>query len=115
MLRRQRPSAEVRLLPAFDQYVLAAARDIEHLVPAAHRKGVFRTINGWIAATVVLDSRVVGAWSLEKGEVRTDLWQRVPKAALSQEIERVERLAAATVRRRGGRLRARTWGPRAVR
>jgi hypothetical protein len=88
-LRRQRPNRDVRLLPAFDQYVLAAARDIEHLVPADHRPDVFRKINGWIAPTVVLGGRVVGTWSSEKGAIVPNLWERVPKARLKEELERV--------------------------
>jgi hypothetical protein len=88
-LRRQRPNRDVRLLPAFDQYVLAAARDIEHLVPADHRPDVFRKINGWIAPTVVFGGRVVGTWASEKGAIVPDLWERVPKAALRDEIERI--------------------------
>ena len=92
-LRRQRPSAEVRLLPAFDQYVLAPARDTPLLVPAARRDDVFRTVNGWIAPTVVLGGRVVGTWSLDEKEVRPELWEEVPERALAEEIARVERLA----------------------
>jgi winged helix DNA-binding protein len=95
-LRRQPENRDVRLLPAFDQYVLAAARDIEHLVPAAHRGDVFRRINGWIAPTVVAGGRVVGTWSLEKDGVALDLWSKVPKGPLNREIERVERLSTST-------------------
>jgi hypothetical protein len=39
-------SPDAVALPAFDQYVLAAARDVEHLVTADHRPDVFRKING---------------------------------------------------------------------
>jgi hypothetical protein len=95
-LRRQRPNTDLRLLPAFDQYVLAAARDIEHLVPEKHRPDVFRKINGWIAPTVVLGGRVVGTWSYEKVGVTTDLWEKVPAKRLEDELDRVRRVPVAS-------------------
>jgi DNA glycosylase AlkZ-like len=95
VLRRQRPNSELRLLPAFDQYVLAASREIEHLVPEEHRPDVFRKINGWIAPTIVLGGRVVGTWSYEKDEVGTDLWEKVPRTRLQEELERVRRVPVA--------------------
>jgi predicted nucleic acid-binding protein len=79
-LRRQRVNGDVRLLPAFDQYVLAAARDIEHLVPAGHRDEVFRKINGWIAATVVVGGRVVGTWDKHGKDIALNLWGGCPSA-----------------------------------
>lgn len=91
-LRRQKPNAEARLLPAFDQYVLAAARDIEALVPPAHRTDVFRTA-GWIAPTVVLGSRIVGTWAAEGGTVELQLWERIAARELADEIRRVERVS----------------------
>jgi hypothetical protein len=91
-LRRQRVNGDVRLLPIFDQYVLAAARDIEHLVPAGHRDEVFRKINGWIAATVVVGGRVVGTWDKDGSDVALNLWGKAPKRALDREVERVTAL-----------------------
>jgi len=95
-LRRQQANGDVRLLPAFDQYVLAAARDIEHLVPAGHRDEVFRTINGWIAATVVVGGRVVGTWDKDGSDVALNLLDKVPKRALDREVERVTTLIRTT-------------------
>ena len=91
-LRRQQANGDVRLLPAFDQYVLAAARDIEHLVPADHRDEVFRKINGWIAATVVVGGRVVGTWEKNGTDVALNVWEEAPKRALDAEVERVTAL-----------------------
>ena len=96
-LRRQRPNADVRLLPAFDQYVLAASRDIEHLVPAGHRDQVFRKINGWIAAIVVVGGRVVGTWENLRGDVELHLWDKPPPRALNEEVERVTSLLRTTL------------------
>jgi winged helix DNA-binding protein len=95
-LHRQQANDDVRLLPAFDQYVLAAARDIEHLVPAGHRDEVFRKINGWIAATVVVGGRVVGTWEKDGSDVALNMWQKAPKRALDAEVERVTSLIRST-------------------
>jgi hypothetical protein len=94
-LERQEPNAEVRLLPAFDQYVLATARDIDALVHPGHRHEVFRTINGWIAPTVVHGGRVVGTWSQDQGEPVFDVWSRLTRAALAAEAARLARMPAA--------------------
>lgn len=51
--------------------------------------------------------RVVGTWSLERGEVSVELRERVPKAALAEEIERVER--APTSLRMSERVGPRPW------
>ncbi len=51
----------VRLLPAFDPYLLAhAAKD--HLVRRTHYKRVYRN-QGWISPVVLIDGRVTGIWS----------------------------------------------------
>jgi hypothetical protein len=108
-LARQKPSAEVRLLPGFDQFVLAAARDIEALVPAEHRTEVFRTA-GWVTPTVVLGGRVVGTWSLEDGQPGFDLWGRVPSPSLGAERERVSRVPIRETPDEGRQSEARDGG-----
>jgi hypothetical protein len=89
-LGRQEPNTEVRLLPAFDQYVLAAARDVEALLPAGRRADVFRTA-GWVSPTVVVGGRVVGTWEARNREVELDRWERVPRVGLDGEISRIRR------------------------
>jgi hypothetical protein len=59
-----RPSGVVRLLPAFDHYVVAAPRDAEAVLPEQHRAAVYRP-QGWLSPTVVLDGRIVGTWEHE--------------------------------------------------
>jgi uncharacterized protein YcaQ len=62
------PSGTVRLLPAFDHYVVAAPRDAEAVLPAEHRGRVYRP-QGWLSPVVVVDGRIVGTWTHEaKGE-----------------------------------------------
>jgi hypothetical protein len=90
-LRRSKPTAEVRLLPGFDQYVLAVARDVEALVPADRRKEVFQTA-GWVSPVIVRGGSVVGTWSVDAGKVALDTWARLPRTEVAAEVERVERL-----------------------
>jgi hypothetical protein len=58
----------VRLLPGFDQYVLAATRHAEKLMPAedpALRPLVYRN-QGWISAVLLVDGIMAGVWRFER-------------------------------------------------
>lgn len=44
---------------------------------------------------MVFGGRVVGTWSREKGNIVPDLWEKVPKARLEEELERVRRVPPA--------------------
>jgi hypothetical protein len=59
------PAGAVRLLPAFDHYVVAAPRDADTVVPAALRARVYRP-QGWLSPVLCVDGRVVGVWSHER-------------------------------------------------
>ncbi|MCP2163436.1 Winged helix DNA-binding domain-containing protein [Goodfellowiella coeruleoviolacea] len=86
-LRETRPSGAVRLLPAFDQYVLAANRS---LIPAEHRGKVSRTA-GWISPVVLLGGRVAGVWTVTgTGEISVDPFEPIPPRALAAEVARVQ-------------------------
>ena len=71
----------VRLLPAFDQWVLAAGTRDPHVVPPAHRADVSRAA-GWIAPVVLLDGVVAGTWAPAPedgpGELRVAPFPGVP-------------------------------------
>jgi hypothetical protein len=56
------PSGAVRLLPGFDHYVVAAPRDAEAVLPAAHRVRVYRP-QGWLSPVLLVDGRMAGVWS----------------------------------------------------
>jgi hypothetical protein len=58
------PAGVVRLLPAFDHYVVAAPRGADAVLPAAHRAAVYRP-QGWLSPVVLLDGRMLGVWSHE--------------------------------------------------
>jgi hypothetical protein len=50
----------VRLLPMFDAYTHGSI-DYDQLLPAEHRRLVFRP-QGWISAVVLVDGRIGGVW-----------------------------------------------------
>jgi hypothetical protein len=77
------PDGTVRLLPAFDQYVVGAPRGDDEVVPAAERARVYRP-QGWLSPVVLVDGRIAGVWSHDRKGAR-----------LSVEVERFGRLSRA--------------------
>jgi hypothetical protein len=71
------PSDVVRLLPAFDQYVLAPGTKDRHLLDAARRGDVSRAA-GWIAPVVLVAGRIGGTWEVADGLVRVALFAETP-------------------------------------
>jgi hypothetical protein len=63
--RAARPSGLVRLLPAFDHYVVAAPRDGQAGPDAANRSRVYRP-QGWLSPVVLVDGRIAGVWRHER-------------------------------------------------
>jgi hypothetical protein len=58
----------VRLLPAFDQYVVAAPRDREAVLPEALKGRVYRQ-QGWLSPVLLVDGCMKGVWRHElKGD-----------------------------------------------
>jgi len=53
--------SSVRLLPAFDQYVIGASRHAEHLLPGDLRPRVYRP-QGWISPVLLVNGRMQGVW-----------------------------------------------------
>jgi hypothetical protein len=60
-----RPSGAVCLLPAFDQYVVAAPRDETPVLAAEHAARVYRR-QGWLSPVLLVDGRIAGVWSHER-------------------------------------------------
>ncbi len=86
----------VRLLPAFDPFLLAhAAKD--HLVERTHYKRVYRN-QGWISPVILIDGRVAGIWShARKGgklSVEVTPFEKFPKKVRA----RIEEEAASLAR-----------------
>ena len=57
-------SRAVRLLPAFDQYVVTATRQAEHLMPGPFKTRVYRP-QGWLSPVLLVGGRMDGTWRQE--------------------------------------------------
>jgi len=57
-------AASVRLLPAFDQYVVTASRHAERLLPGPFRDRVYRP-QGWLSPVLLLNGHMRGVWRHE--------------------------------------------------
>ena len=91
------PSGVVRLLPAFDHYVVAAPRDREAVLPEALKSRVYRP-QGWLSPVLLVDGRMEGVWSHErKGDrlvVEIEPFTEQPewvRRAAEEEAERLTR------------------------
>ena len=58
------PAGVVRLLPAFDHYVVAAPRNQEAVLPGALKGRVYRP-QGWLSPVLLVDGRMEGVWRHE--------------------------------------------------
>jgi hypothetical protein len=89
--------APVRLLGAFDQYVLGAGTAAPEII-APHRRQAISRAGGWIAPVVVAGGRVAGTWELDgDGAVEVDLFddgEPVDPAGLAAAVERVRSVLA---------------------
>jgi hypothetical protein len=96
-LRELAPLLCVRLLPAFDQYVVAASRHAGHLLPGDLRARVYRP-QGWISPVLLVNGLMQGVWRHEvKGtrvEVVIEPFVKLPAWVRRAAGEEAERLAA---------------------
>jgi hypothetical protein len=90
----------VRLLPAFDQYVVAATRHSDALTnrAASQAKRIYRP-QGWLTPVVCVDGAFAGVWSWERRGARLAVEvepfaARVPKALRAGVEDEATRLAA---------------------
>ena len=86
-----KPTRAVRLLPAFDQYLLGPGTGDGRLVAADRRAAVSRR-SGWISAVVVRGGKVCGTWVLDQEIVRVSWFAeagRPPRTALGAEVRRL--------------------------
>jgi len=93
--RELRANRRVRLLPAFDQYVVAATRHAEDLLPDDSRRRVYRP-QGWISPVLLVNGRMEGIWRHEvrgsRVEVVIEPFSKTPvwvRRAAGQEAERL--------------------------
>ena len=59
-----RPAGVVALLPAFDQYVVAAPRRATPVLDERERARVYRR-QGWLSPVLLVDGRIAGVWRHE--------------------------------------------------
>jgi hypothetical protein len=88
------PAEVVRLLPAFDQFVLGPGTGDPQTVPPARRAEVSRAA-GWISPTVVTGDGVVGTWRVDDDRLDVDLFAGGPpvdRDLLEAEANRLGRL-----------------------
>jgi DNA glycosylase AlkZ-like len=90
-LAASRPSAVLRLLPGFDQWVLGPGTDDGHVTPRGRRATVSRQ-SGWISPVVVAGGVVSGTWALD-GDVARIAWFNEsgapPRKKLKAEVARL--------------------------
>lgn len=80
-----KPDNQVRLLPGFDQYVIAVNRS---LIPAEHLSKVSRT-SGWISPVILHCGRIAGVWKLDNGTLDVDPFEKIPRKLLDAELARI--------------------------
>jgi DNA glycosylase AlkZ-like len=90
------PSRTVRLLPAFDQYVVTATRHAAHLLPGPFADRIYRP-QGWLSPVLLVGGRMDGTWRQEaKGrrrQIRIEPFAKLPAWARRGAEEEAERLA----------------------
>jgi uncharacterized protein YcaQ len=94
---RAAPPDGVRLVPAFDQYVIAATRHAEHLMPGPFADRVYRK-QGWLSAVLLAGGRMEAVWRHErKGrriEIAFEPFAKLARPVRSAAEAEAERLAA---------------------
>ena len=94
-LKRAKQVGCVRLLPAFDPYLLAHSVK-DHLIEPRHYKRVYRN-QGWISPVVLMNGEIAGTWShhINKGRLEVDLqpFTKFTSDARQQIEEEIARLA----------------------
>ncbi|MCC8245100.1 winged helix DNA-binding domain-containing protein [Saccharothrix luteola] len=98
-LREAEPVKTVRLLPAFDQYVVAATRHATHLLDGGSPEKVYRP-QGWLSPVLMVDGMLAGVWSQERkgGRVAVTLepFRSLSAAARKTVLSEVDRMAGPT-------------------
>ena len=105
-IRKAQPKDEtVRLLPAFDAFLLAhAAKD--HMVDPRFYKRVYRS-QGWLSPVVLAGGRIVAVWSLQRQTVTIEPFERLSKGVRRGIEEEIGALSGFLNAPREGAIRAR--------
>ena len=90
------PPHVVNLLPAFDQYVIAASTHLEQLMPGQFRGRIYRP-QGWVSPVLLVDGRMDGIWKHERKNgrlvVRIEPFLTLPSWAIQAAEAEAQRLA----------------------
>lgn len=90
------PPNVVNLLPAFDQYVIAASTHLEQLMPGQFRGRIYRP-QGWVSPVLLVDGRMDGIWKHERKNgrlvVRVEPFLSLPSWAIQAAEAEAQRLA----------------------
>jgi DNA glycosylase AlkZ-like len=85
--------APVRFLPTWDATLLAHARRAQ-VLPEEHRSRVFNPRTPHSEATFLVDGRVAGTWSRDKGAIKAEPFAKLQPAVRREVDAEAERLAA---------------------
>jgi hypothetical protein len=85
--------APVRFLPHWDANLLVHARRTQ-ILAERHRPLVFSTRNPFSVGTFLVDGTVAGAWSIQKGRIVLEPYERLTKTVRQEVDEVAERLAS---------------------
>jgi Winged helix DNA-binding domain len=85
--------APVRFLPHWDANLLVHARRTQ-ILPERYRPLVFSTKNPFSVGTFLVDGTVAGAWSVRKGRIVVEPYERLTKTVRQEVDEVAERLAS---------------------
>ncbi len=89
------PEDTIRLLPAFDQYVLGPGTGDPRII-AVHRRAFISKAAGWISPVVVAGGKVVGTWHVTQDRLDIELFGEhvgISRDALTREVLRVGSVA----------------------
>lgn len=94
-IRESAPARSVALLPAFDQYIIAASPHAENLMPQGLRARIYRS-QGWVSPVLLVNGRIAGVWRHELKGSRVDVtiepFDKVPSWVRKGAEEETERL-----------------------
>ncbi|MGH3082275.1 MAG: winged helix DNA-binding domain-containing protein [Gaiellaceae bacterium] len=85
--------APPRFLPVWDATLLVHARRTG-ILPEEYRARIFNTRTPNSFNTFLVDGRVAGAWRLERGKIKLEPFDRIPRSARRELDEEARRLAA---------------------
>jgi hypothetical protein len=86
----------VRLLPAFDQWVVCASRQVPALLDAKRRQRIYR-LQGWVSPVLLVNGHMAGVWKHERQgkmlSVQIEPFAKLPRWTRTHIAAEAERLA----------------------